>query len=233
MHIFRRSLLTCSVVSLLASGAEAQNKVELQFLAFPKHQRPQPVELMVAEGETIEVQTPGNELSPVYKVSPLASIVVGKTTINDEGEKSFDVYGQAKSLGVSKQIILLIRKGAENSDGFVVLPINGELGDFAGGSYFFINASKLNVAGVIGDLKFALKPGQRRMIKPEPDFEDDICQVTFAYQRDDDWKTFKDTRWPTNERYRSMIFFHQDPESGRLGVAPVIDMLPYQSTGTN
>lgn len=225
-------LIAFAIASVWMTGAHAQEKISLQFLAFPKKIPPVPVELIVGENKTIEVQIPGNELSPEYKVPPLESIVVGKTSVNAEGKPVFEAYGKAKSIGTSKQIILLIRKGKENSDGFVVLPINGELANFTGGSYFFINASSLNVAGVIGDSKFALEPGQRHMLKPTPNFEGDICQVTFAYKREDKWKTFKDTRWPTNKRYRSLVFFHQDPESGRLGVSPIIDMLPYVASGT-
>lgn len=233
MQISPAPLIAIAIASAWMTGAHAQEKTSLHFLAFPKMIPPVPVELIIGENKTIEVQIPGNELSPEYKVPPLGSIVVGKTTVNGEGKAVFETYGKAKSLGVSKQIILLMRKGKENSDGFVVLPVNGELAHFKGGSYFFINASGLNVAGVIGDSKFALKPGQQHMLKPEPDHEGDICQVTLAYQRDDKWKTFKDTRWPTNKRYRSLVFFHQDPGSGRLGVSPIIDMLPYEESATN
>lgn len=233
MQTGRAYFIILAIISLLAGIALAQDQVSLQFLAFPKKMRPLPVELLVGEGKTIQVETPGNELSPIYKVARLESIVVGKTIVNDKGKPEFSVYGKAPSIAASKQIILLIRKGKEDSDGFVVLPINGELGDFGGGSYLFINASRMNVAGVIGDSKFALKPGQQKLLKPKPDFEGEICQVTFAYQREDKWKTFKDTRWSANKSYRSLVFFHQDPESGRLGVSPIVDMLPYAPSGTN
>lgn len=233
MQIRPASLIASAIVSVLMTGAHAQDKTTLQFLAFPKMIPPVPVELIIGDNKTIEVQTPGHELSPAYKVPPLESIVVGKTSVNAEGEAVFEVYGKAKSIGGSRQIILLLRKGKENSDGFVVLPINGELANFKGGSYFFINASGLNVGGVIGDSKFALKPGQQHLLKPKPDFEGDVCQVTLAYQREDKWKTFKDTRWSANEAYRSLVFFYQNPETGRLGVSPVVDMLPYQPANTN
>ncbi len=233
MHTSRASLIVIAITSVVMTVASAQDKISLQFLAFPKKMNPEPVELLVGEGKTMEVQTPGNELSPTYQVTPLGSIVVGKTITNEEGEAEFQVYGKAKALGTSKQIILLIRKGKENSDGFVVLPINGELGDFGGGSYLFINASNLNMAGVIGDQKFALKPSQRRLLKPAPDHDENICQVTFAYQREDKWKTFKDTRWSANKSYRSLVFFYQNPKNGRLGVFPIVDILPFQSTTRN
>lgn len=225
MHPRQSYLVAIAITFILMTGASAQEKISLQFLAFPKKLQPLPVELLVGEGKTIEVDTPGNELSTTYKVPPLESIVVGKTTVNEEGESVFQVYGKAKSITASKQIILLMRKGKDDSDGYVVLPINGELANFRGGSYLFINASGLNVGGVIGGSKFALKPGQRRLLKPTPNHEDGICQVTLSYEREDKWKVFYDTRWPANEKYRSLIFFHQDPRTGRLGVSPIVDML--------
>ncbi len=226
------SFIVFAVLSAMLTVVSAQQG-SVQFLAFPKQIRPEPVELLIGEQKTMEVQIPGNELSPAYEVPKLESIVVGKTTMNEKNQPVFEVYGQAKSLGAAKQIILLMRKGKENRDGFVVIPINGDLGDFGGGSYLFINASNLNVGGVIGDSKFALKPSQRKLLKPKPDFPDGICQVTLAYQREDKWKTFKDTRWSASEAYRTLVFFYQNPENGRLGVAPVVDMLPYLSTEPN
>ena len=233
MHIKKAYFITLVITSIFMTNALAQDKISLQFLAFPKQLKPEPIELQIGEGKTIVVQTPGNELSPTYKMPRLGSIVVGKTTQNEEGDPVFQVYGKAKTIAASKQIILLLRKGRNNSDGFVVLPIDGELANFSGGSYLFINASKLNVGGVIGDKKFALKPGQRRMLKPAPNHESGICQVTLSYQRKDKWKTFKDTRWSANKRYRSLVFFHQNPKSGRLAVSPIVDILPYQSSSAD
>ncbi len=154
MHTRRAYFITLAITSMLMTNISGQEKVSLQFLVLPKQMKPKPVELQIGEGKTIEVETPGNELSRAYKVPRLSSIAIGKTTQNEEGDPIFQVYGKAKSIAASKQIILLIRKGKNNSDGFVVLPLNAELTNFSGGSYIFINASKLNVAGVIGDQKF-------------------------------------------------------------------------------
>ncbi|MCH7228725.1 hypothetical protein [Haloferula sp. A504] len=219
-------LLTLVIMAVLRPDVLAQDKVlKLQFLAFPKQMRPQPVELLIGEGKTIEVQTPGHELSPEYEVPALATIAVGKTVVNEEGEPAFEVYGQAKSLGTRSQIVLLMRKGKENKDGFAVLPVNADLSNFKGASFLLINASTLNVGGMIGDTEFGLKPSQQKMIKPKPTHDGGLCQATFFYQREGDWKKFRDTRWPSNDNYRSLVFFFQDPETGRLGIAPVVDML--------
>ncbi len=96
MHPRQSYLVAIAITFILMTGASAQEKISLQFLAFPKKLQPLPVELLVGEGKTIEVDTPGNELSTTYKVPPLESIVVGKTTVNEEGESVFQVYGKAK-----------------------------------------------------------------------------------------------------------------------------------------
>lgn len=213
--------------------AKPQKKISLQFLVLPKKVRPKPIELLIGEGKTIEIETPGNELSRVYKVPPLSSIVVGKMSQDAEGEPVFKVYGKEKSISASEQIILLIRKGKNDSDGFVVLPINAERTNFGGGNYLFINASKMNIAGAIGDKKFGLEPGKQKLLAPIANHENGICQVTLAYQRKDKWKRFYDTRWPANKKYRSLIFFHQDPRTGRLGVSPIVDMFGRQPAETD
>lgn len=216
-----------AILPLFFASALAEERISLQFLNFPKTLNPEPVELRVGEGKTIMIRTPGNELSQTYQVPPLASIAVGKTIKNEDNEDVFQVYGSAKSLANPKQIVLLLRKGDAASDGFVVVPVDGDLKKFSGASFLFVNASNLDVGGIIGDQKFALKPRQKRMLKPAPTHEGGICQVSLSYMRGDKWKLFYDTRWPANDKYRSIIFFYQDPKSGRLGVAPIVDLLPY------
>lgn len=223
-----------TAVSVQFSCAQEQGQAEtsLQFLAFPQQENPKPIELAVGKNKTIPVETPGNELSPTYKVKGITSIAVGITTLNDNKQPVFQVLGAAPALASPKQIILLMRKGENNSDGFVVIPIDGSLSNFSGGSYLFINASKLGTGGLIGDKKFALKPGQRTLLMPAPTHAAGGCQVTLAYQRDENdekGKVFYDTRWSVNKRYRTLVFFYQDPESGNLGVAPIVEMLTKQN----
>ncbi|MFU8893741.1 MAG: hypothetical protein ACNA8L_08945 [Luteolibacter sp.] len=220
-----KTLLTLTAAfSTFVTGAIAQQKISLQFISFPRSTNLEPIELLLGEGETKEVYIPGHELSPAYRVDAMTTIAVGKTVTNENGESRFQVYGQAPALAATQQIILLIRKGDENSDGFQLLPINGERSDFTGGSFLFFNASQIAVGGIIGDQEFALRPGQRRLLKPSATHQGGGCQVTLSYQHQEDWKKFYDTRWSVNPRYRSLIFFFQDPESGQLGVSPIVDI---------
>lgn len=218
-------LLVAACVLTPISNAQQAEQISLQFISFPQQLENKPIELLVGEGKTIKVEIPSNELSRPYKVPALGSIVVGQNIVNDKGKSQFEVYGQSKSIAANRQIILLIRKGEENSDGFLVLPLNGQLNEFSGGNYLFINASNLQIGGTIGDKKFELNPGQRNLLKPNASHTGGGCQVTLFYKKETKWKIFYDTRWSVNTGYRSLIFFYQDPESGHLGVAPIVEML--------
>ena len=221
--------LAALVLALSASCLRAQEGMTLRFLAFPKSPAPQPVELLVGEGKTILVDTPGHELSTAYRVPVMGMLSVGKTIQSEEGGAVFESYGSAKALGVREQIVLLLRKGEAHSDGFVVLPVDASSIHFSGASFLFLNASSLDVAGLVGDQKLVLKPGQTRLVKPSPSHKDSGCQVTFSYLRKDKWKTIFDTRWPASDKFRSIVFFYQDPKTGRLGIAPIVDVLPYKA----
>ena len=48
-------LTLCLSATLIAQDAQ---QVTLRFLSFPKNANPQPVELLIGEGETIEVKDP-------------------------------------------------------------------------------------------------------------------------------------------------------------------------------
>lgn len=220
--------IALALLAIPLCHAQEEEKITLQFLAFPKHISPEPIELLISEEKTIPIDTPGNELSQEYRVPRPSTIVVGITTKNAEGDPVFQVLGHAPALASKSQIILLLRKGEEISDGFVVLPIDGAMGHFPGGNYLFINASELAIGGIIGDKKFALKPGQKSLLKPAATHKGGGCQITLSYQKDETdtkGKIFFDTRWSVNEKFRTLVFFYQDPESKKLGVAPIVDML--------
>lgn len=220
------AVLTFLVLMSLHAGAQTAEKISLRILAFPQIAEPKPVELVVDDkDQTIQVDTPGHELSKSYSIPALSTITVGRTTIDSEGKSVFQSYGSAKSILAKEQIILLIRKGEKNSDGFSVIPISADLTTFKGASFLFINASTYNIGVKIGDKNLELNSGKRSLIQPKANFENGICQVSIAYQKNDKWKMFYDTRWPANEKIRTLVFFYQNPTTGRLGIAPITDII--------
>jgi hypothetical protein len=228
--MFHHSLTRFALAFLAITFCQAQDeqKISLQFLAFPAQATPEPIELLIGENKTITVDTPSNELSPEYKITRPEWIALGNTIKNDKGNPAFQVLAKAQPLASPKQIIILIRKGESNRDGFNMIPIDGALNNFSGGSYLLVNISQLGIGGLIGDKKFSLKPGQRDLLKPKATHEGGGCQVTLAYQKnetDTKGKTFYDTRWTVNDAIRTLVFFYQDPETKKIGIAPIVNFL--------
>lgn len=220
-----------ALLAFSPESAAQERKLSLRFLAFPAQNPPGTVELLLGEGKTIEVEIPGHELSRRYEVPPLASIMVGETVADSEGKPAFKIHGQAKGIAAPEQIILLLRKGAAKGDGFVVLPIGADTGAFAGGSFLFINASDVVINGTIGNLALNISPGKMRTLAPKPDFAGDICQVTLSYLKEGKTKRFYDTRWPANKDVRALVIFYQNPQTGRLGIAPIMDIISRNNPG--
>ena len=131
-------------------AASAQGVVELQFVSFPRSLNAKPVELLIGEGKTIPVEMPTNSISPVYKVKALSKWVVGKSSVNDEGEPTFDVYGQAPAISSTKQLVLVIRKGKDDASGLKLIPMDYSQVGFGGGKYLLLNAANIDIAGSVG-----------------------------------------------------------------------------------
>lgn len=228
------SLLPLALLGLtFPAFAQDAEQVTLRFLSFPKNAAPQPVELLIGKGEILEVKTPTNALSDPYKVNRLAAWSVGKLgpAIDKEGNPIFTSYGSAPSLASANQLILLIRKGKENADGLEVIPMDNGLRNFGGGQFFFMNATKVDIAGVLGGTKFVLKPGQRTIIAPKETKKRESTGATqlfteFYFRMEDEARPFFSSTWPANNRARSMVFFYHDPHNNRLRMHTIRDYLP-------
>jgi hypothetical protein len=149
--------------------AAAQEKMaSVQFVAFPLSVDPQPVELLVGEGATMEVELPSNSLSQSYKVPAMGNWILGKTVEGPDGTPKFDIYGQTRASASEKQVVLVIRKGKDNADGFELVTFDSGSKGFGGGKYLFLNGAKVDIAGDAGGTKFALKPRKHTLISPNP-----------------------------------------------------------------
>ena len=224
------SLLFASIsicfLSPLPCEAQAETSVTLKFLSFPSIDQPTPVELVVGEGKTIKVEIPTNELSAPYKVKSQAAWVLGETVKGKDDKPAFTVFGQAPALTSNEQLILLIRKSKSNADGFEVIPINSIKTEFGGGKFLFVNASVVDIAGVIGTEKFVIKPGIHTIVHPKGDEKDKtLCQAELYFKKDNKPRPFFSTTWPLSDAARALIFFYHDPESKRLRLHTIRDFL--------
>jgi hypothetical protein len=231
LHCLPLALFAFAIGSPLS--AQNADEVTLRFLSFPKSANPQPVELLIGDGEILEVKTPTNALSAPYKVKRLSSWAVGKMEPAESEEKppSFTSYGSAPALSSPNQLILLIRNGRDNADGIRVVPIDNNTRHFGGGQFFFMNASKVDIAGVLGGTKFALKPGTHTIIEPAETSQREGAAANqffteFFFRKETEARPFFSSTWPANKKARSMVFFYHDTTNQRLRMHTIRDYIP-------
>jgi len=223
------ALLTLSTPLLAQEGGQ----VTLRFLSFPRSVSPEPVELLIGNGETLEVRIPTNALSQPYEVPRLSTWAVGKMepAANEQSEPTFTSFGSAPSLASGNQLILLIRDGKENKDGMRVIPMDNNLDHFGGGQFFFMNAAKVDIAGALGGTKFVIKPGRHTIIEPTEMLNREGAPpnqffTEFFFRQEDAPRPFFSSTWPANNRARSMVFFYHDVHNDRLRMHTIRDYLP-------
>ena len=222
-------IVTAVILASLPCFAQEGGEITLQFLSFPKSVAPEPVELLVGEGKTIEVEIPTNALSAEYRVKRPERWVFGKSSVDEEGKESFDIYGQAAVPSSQKQIILLVRQGKGNADGMEIIPIENNADNFGGGIFLFMNATKVDIAGTIGDKKFALAPGKIANVKPQAkaaDRNEGTVHTKLFFRTETEAKPFFSSTWPLNDKARNFVFFYHDPYSKRLRLHTIRDFLP-------
>jgi hypothetical protein len=148
-----------------------------------------------------------------------------------DGKQVFKSYGSAPSLASASQIILLIRSGKENADGMKVIPIANNTANFGGGKFFFMNASKVDIAGALGGTKFTLKPGKQTIIEPKELNKREGGGAAgffteFFFRKEEEARPFFSSTWPANEKARSMVFFYHDTRNDRLRMHTIRDYIP-------
>lgn len=124
----RQSILPQVIAAICFTAAAIAQDVEqvsLQFVSFPKAVDVEPVELLIGEGKTIPVELPTNSLSPVYKVPRLSKWMLGKAVADEEDKQIFKIYGEGKATASAKQLILVVRSGAEAADGLTLTTFDG------------------------------------------------------------------------------------------------------------
>lgn len=215
--------IACS--SLLCPAQEA-GEVTLQFVSFPKAIAPEPVELFLGDGKSIQVEIPTNMLSKPYRVPALKTWAVGKLEAGEENKMVFNAYGQAPALNSKSQLIVLVRKGKANAAGMEVIPIDNRFDKFGGGSFLFLNMTTIDIAGVCGEEKFVVKPNKRTLIQPKSKDGTKTFHTAFFFRKGEEAKPFFRSRWPVSERARSLIFFYHNPHNQRIQFHTIRNFVP-------
>lgn len=233
-HIGRLIHLVALTTVIALHSTQAQNQsegeVQLQFVSFPKAANPEPIELYLGEGKTLEVEIPTNRLSKKYSVKAMPTWILGKTAESavEDADPVFAPYGRANSISSPTQLILVIRKGRQNEDGLALIPMPNTARNFGGGSFFFLNATPMDIAGIISNKRFSLKPGKFTIVEPEPSEVKGVyryCKTQLAYRKGDDVRAFFNSTWRLNDKARSLIFFYLDPKTQRIRMHSIRDYL--------
>lgn len=169
----------------------------------------------------MEVEIPTNSISKTYELPALSTWALGKSSTDEEGKFVFQTYGKTQSIGGKDQLILIIRKGVNDADGFELTTLNNSEEGFSGGKYILMNASKVDIAGTIGTGKFSLSPNNHTLIAPKPTKTEgtrEYCFAKFHFRKDEEIQPFFSSTWRFNKEARSMVFFYHDPKTKQLRV---------------
>ncbi|MDX1681336.1 MAG: hypothetical protein R3242_11475 [Akkermansiaceae bacterium] len=210
-----------ALAAIAKLGAQPVDKVEIQFVSFPAIADPSSVELRIGPEEAIEVELPTRSLSEVYRVNRMSHWLLGRSGVDEEGNFAFTTYGKTKVGNGSKQIILVMPKGKNYSDGLEMIALNGSQEGLGLGKYLVYNASRTDIAGKIGDKGFNLKQGGYTILDPEPNEVVNNSKYLFVhlfYRKGDEPKPFKDTKWRHTENAKFFVFFHHNPGTPQIQV---------------
>ena len=207
-------VLTLYLITAILTYAQS-SKVNISFVSFPKAFDLKPVELLIGPEKTVLVKLPTHTISRPIRVAQLAEWHLGKSSEDEEGNFIFTTYGKVKASSSKNQTLIVFR----STDNDIVTPkyeivrLDGDANGFSGGSQFFYNATKIEIAGKVGDKKFALKPKTHILFKANSSFERNgrkYLGVEFFY-RFKDIEKFDSTTWRHNDKVRYMVFFfHSD-----------------------
>ena len=139
----------------------------------------------------------------------IVETTLGEAGVDAEGNPTFEIKGKAKAHAAREQLVLVIHKG----DGFELMPIPRNDQGLGGGKYFLLNASQAEVAGQIGNEKFALKQNGHQILSPKPDQENGIkklVQMKAFFRINGNIQPFFSSMWRFNEDARTIVFFFND-----------------------
>jgi hypothetical protein len=219
------AFLTSLALCVLPCSAQDGGKVSLRFLSFPKAMEPLKVELRLTEGKTLDIEAPSNEFSQPTNVDAIGEWSVGETIDGPDGKPLFKEYGRTKAPVSPQQMLLMVRKGDQISDGIDLIALDGRVEGFGGGKFLFMNAAKVDIAGVVGEQKFVVKPGQHTIIKPSAQGGQGLATASFYFRKNDEPRAFFSSRWPLGDHTRAMIFFFHDPETLHIRMHTIRDFL--------
>ena len=215
--------LLLSLLASLSATVQDQETVQVKDLCFPKQAAASEIEVLVAEGKTTTIKLQSHEFTLPVKLPRQSAWQFGKSGTDAEGKFTFTTQARAKPLPASKQLLVFIRKGPNNADGFRIIPLDAK--DIKARDYLVMNLSSKEIAAVVGGQKFKLPPGRHATVHPKADRGEDLCFASLAYQRDDKWRPFFSSNWRLRDNCRTLIFLYNPRAKGSPRIHSVVDPL--------
>ena len=209
------------LLTLAALPASAEEEVKIRALCFPRQAGDSNIELLVGEEETVEISLQSHEFTLPVGVPRMAEWKFGRSSSDSEGNFRFETHATATPLGTRRQLLVFIRLGPQNEDGFKVLSLNPA--KIKGKDYVLLNLTNGPVAGMVGGKKFRIPPGRRVILAPEPDRGEDLCFASLQYQRNEKWRPFFSSNWRLRKNSRSLILIYQTQGQRAPRIHSVID----------
>jgi len=209
--------ITLFLNTMLFTYAQTE-KVNLSFVSFPKAFDLAPIELLVGPEKTVKIKLPTHTISRPIRVTKLAEWHLGESSVDKDGNFIFKSFGKVKSSDSKNQTLIVFRSTDADTPKYEIVRLNGDAKGFSGGSQFFYNATKIEIAGKVGDKQFALKPKQHTLFKANASFEKNdrkYLGVEFFYKFKDIEK-FDSTTWRHNDKVRYMVFFFHGEKTRQI-----------------
>ena len=122
-------------------------------------------------------------------------------------------------------IVLLTASGP---DGYKAVVMPYENPNFKGGDFYMYNNSKKLVFGIVGQSKFAVKPGESMVLRPTGAREERFFDVGLGYGDEDRNKVISTTRWREDKQIRCFVFFYENPKTGWVAFRAVDEFVMQQ-----
>jgi hypothetical protein len=219
-------LLVLITVTQSVCAQAAKEGVTLRFVTFPKTSKSHTLTLYAGKDKTKTVEVASNVVSQPLVMPQLSEWVIGEPVDGtDEKESTFRAFGKTKSLGSKRQLIIVIRKDDNPSNGCHLIAVNDQDEEFKRGKILILNASNKKIGAIVGEKKFAISPGTHKIIEPKANKTGRYFHAQFFYERDGKAKGFYSSNWPFSKNSRVMSFIYNDPNTKQLRFHTVRDFL--------
>lgn len=184
------------------------------------------VKLWLGDGKTLDIEAPSNWLSAPVTVNSMGAWAVGETVVGTDGKPSFKELGRATAAASPRQMLLLVRKGKDNAAGFDMIALDERSNGFGPGKFLFMNAARVDVAGIVGQEKFVVKPGQHAVLAPKIAAGEHTFHAAFYHRKGDAPEPFFGSEWRFYDNARSLVFFYHDPATTHIRLHSITDYIP-------